>query len=87
MRVRFDGTQVQNEEFARTSGEMLLAATSPLVMAAALIPGHRQARFASLRLAVSADDLDAGHRSEVGSDLCELTLVKVRTNACCVFLS
>ena len=51
---------VLDQEFARTSGEMLLTATSPLVMAAALIPGHRQARFASLRLATSADDPDAG---------------------------
>jgi hypothetical protein len=51
---------VLDQEFARTSGEMLLTATSPLVMAATLIPGHRQARFASLRLTAPIDDLDAG---------------------------
>lgn len=52
---------VLDQELARTSGGMLLSATSPLVMAAALIPGHRQARFASLRLAAAADaDLAAG---------------------------
>ena len=51
---------VLDQEFARTSGETLLTATSPLVMAAALIPGHRQARFASLKLAVPAHDPDAG---------------------------
>lgn len=45
---------VLDQELARTSGGMLLSATSPLVMAAALIPGHRQARFASLRLAAAA---------------------------------
>jgi superfamily II DNA or RNA helicase len=65
----FFSTQLRNEmpihlvldqEFARTSGEMLLTATSPLVMAATIIPGHRQARFASLRLTAPADDLNAG---------------------------
>jgi hypothetical protein len=40
---------------------MLLTATSPLVMAATLIPGHRQARFASLRLTAPADDLGCRH--------------------------
>ena len=51
---------VLDQELARTGGELLLTATSPLVMAATLIPGHRQARFASLRLSAPANDLEAG---------------------------
>lgn len=42
---------VLDQELARTAGGTLLTATSPLVMAATMIPGHRQARFASLKLA------------------------------------
>ncbi|BBX88405.1 hypothetical protein CQY21_20155 [Mycolicibacterium boenickei] len=44
---------VLDQEFARTSGGTLLTATSPLSMAAAAVPGHRQARFASLRITTS----------------------------------
>jgi superfamily II DNA or RNA helicase len=51
---------VLDQELARTGGGVLLSATSPLVMAAALIPGHRQARFASLRLAAPTNDLAPG---------------------------
>lgn len=51
---------VLDQELARTGGGTLLTATSPLVMAATLIPGHRQARFASLRLTVPASELASG---------------------------
>ena len=51
---------VLNQELARTSGGNLLTATSPLVMAAAAVPGHRQARFASLRISASDKDVAAG---------------------------
>jgi superfamily II DNA or RNA helicase len=51
---------ILDQELARIGGGMLLTATSPLVMAATLIPGHRQARFASLKLAVPAHDLAPG---------------------------
>lgn len=46
---------VLDQEFARTGGGTLLTATSPLSMAAAAVPGHRQARFASLRITTSED--------------------------------
>lgn len=42
---------VLDQELARKTGGTLLNATSPLAMAAAEVPGHRQARFASLRVA------------------------------------
>jgi superfamily II DNA or RNA helicase len=51
---------VLDQEHARTTGGMLLTATSPLVMAATLVPGHRQARFASLRVAAPAEGLALG---------------------------
>ena len=51
---------VLDQDLARTGGGMLLTATSPLVMAATLIPGHRQARFASLRLTAAAGELPPG---------------------------
>lgn len=41
---------VLDQELARTGGGTLLTSTSPLVMAAVSVPGHRQARFASLRV-------------------------------------
>ncbi|MEU4364286.1 helicase-related protein [Promicromonospora sp. NPDC023987] len=41
---------VLDQELARTKGGTLLTATSPLVMAAVSVPGHRHARFASLRV-------------------------------------
>ncbi|MBU2667411.1 DEAD/DEAH box helicase [Actinoplanes bogorensis] len=41
---------VLDQEHARTHVGTLLAATSPLAMAAAAVPDHRQARFASLRI-------------------------------------
>lgn len=47
---------VLDQELARTGGGVLLTATSPLTMAATSVPGHRQARFASLR--VSTADVD-----------------------------
>ena len=46
---------VLDQEMARTGGGMLLTATSPLTMAAASVPGHREARFASLRLAAPTE--------------------------------
>lgn len=51
---------VLDQELARTGGGTLLTATSPLAMAATLVPGHRQARFASLRLAAPIEDLTPG---------------------------
>jgi superfamily II DNA or RNA helicase len=51
---------VLDQELARTGGGMLLTATSPLAMAAAAVPGHRQARFASLRLVATAEDVIPG---------------------------
>jgi hypothetical protein len=51
---------ILDQELARTGGGMLLTATSPLTMAAAAVPGHRQARFASLRVPASADDVVPG---------------------------
>lgn len=39
-----------DQELSRTSGLDLLAATHPLVMAAIEVPGHRHARFASIRI-------------------------------------
>jgi hypothetical protein len=41
---------ILDQELARTGGGTLLTAISPLVMAAAAVPGHRQARFASLQV-------------------------------------
>ncbi|GEA80449.1 helicase-related protein [Cellulomonas uda] len=43
-------TFVLDQERARTGGGDLLTATSPLVMSAVDVPGHRQARFASIRI-------------------------------------
>jgi hypothetical protein len=51
---------VLDQERARTGGGTLLTATSPLVMAAVRVPGHRQARFASLRLVAQAEDAAPG---------------------------
>jgi ERCC4-related helicase len=51
---------ILNQELARTGGGNLLTATNPLVMAAAAVPGHRQARFASLRVTASAKDVVPG---------------------------
>lgn len=51
---------VLDQEFARTSGGTLLTATNPLVMAAAGVPGHRQARFACLKIATSDRDVVPG---------------------------
>ena len=51
---------VLDQELARTSGGMLLTATSPLAMAAAAVPGHRQARFASLQVKTSEEDVVPG---------------------------
>lgn len=39
-----------DQELSRTAGIELLSATHPLVMAAAEVPGHRHARFASVRV-------------------------------------
>lgn len=50
-----------DQELARTTGGNLLTSTNPLVMAAVDVPGHRQARFATLRLS-ETDDLAAGQR-------------------------
>lgn len=51
---------VLDQELARTGGGKLLTATSPLAMAAAAVPGHRQARFASLRISAAAGDVVPG---------------------------
>jgi superfamily II DNA or RNA helicase len=51
---------VLDQELARTGGGMLLTATSPLAIAAAAVPSHRQARFASLRLPATAEDVIPG---------------------------
>lgn len=51
---------VLDQEFARKSGGMLLASTNPLVMAAAMVPGHRQSRFASLRVEAAPEDVIPG---------------------------
>lgn len=53
-------TLVLDQEHARTRGGTLLTATSPLTMAAASIPGHRQARFASLRITADRDKVAPG---------------------------
>ncbi|MCV7316125.1 DEAD/DEAH box helicase [Mycolicibacillus parakoreensis] len=51
---------VLDQELARTGGGKLLTATSPLAMAAAAVPGHRQARFASLRLSTATENVSPG---------------------------
>lgn len=48
-----------DQELARTSEIDLLSATHPLVMAAAEVPGHRHARFASVR-ARATEEVAAG---------------------------
>ncbi|MEU7887782.1 helicase-related protein [Microbispora bryophytorum] len=53
-------TLVLDQEHARTYSGTLLTATSPLTMAAAAIPGHRQARFASLRIRRDSDEVAPG---------------------------
>ncbi|MGA5305860.1 DEAD/DEAH box helicase [Nucisporomicrobium flavum] len=54
LRSELPVTLVLDQEYARTRGGTLLTATSPLTMAAAAIPGHRQARFASLRITMES---------------------------------
>lgn len=44
-----------NQEFARISEIDLVSANHPLVMAAVGVPGHRQARFASVQIRATAD--------------------------------
>lgn len=51
---------VLDQELARTGGGTLLTATSPLTVAAVAVPGHRHARFASLRLSADAHDVTPG---------------------------
>lgn len=51
---------VLDQELARIGEGTLLTATSPLAMAAAAVPGHRQARFASLRVSAAASDVRSG---------------------------
>jgi len=53
-------TLVLDQEHARTRGGTLLTATSPLTMAAAAVPGHRQARFASLQITADPDKVEPG---------------------------
>jgi len=55
LRTELPLSLVLEQEFARTSGGTLLTATSPLTMAAATVPSHRQARFASLEITTSED--------------------------------
>lgn len=51
---------VLDQELARTGGGMLLTATSPLTMAAVSVPIHREARFASLRVAARTEIVGPG---------------------------
>ncbi|MDT0169737.1 helicase-related protein [Pseudarthrobacter sp. BRE9] len=51
---------VLDQELARTGGGALLTATSPLVMAAVNVPGHQQARFASLQLLTADPGVESG---------------------------
>lgn len=51
---------VLDQEHARAHGGALLSATSPLTMAAASVPGHRQARFASLLIPGNHDEVAPG---------------------------
>lgn len=52
---------VLDQESARTGSGMLLTSTSPLVMAATTVLGHKQARFASLEINISKESkVDAG---------------------------
>jgi superfamily II DNA or RNA helicase len=51
LREEADLPLVLDQENARTSGGNLLTATHPLVLAAVSVPGHRQARFAHIRVA------------------------------------
>lgn len=51
---------VLDQETARTRGGTLLTATSPLVMAAASVPDHRQARFACLKVLSGEKDVVPG---------------------------
>lgn len=60
LRAELPMTFVLDQEHARTSGGTLLTATSPLVMAAVSVPGHRQARFASLRIHGPSEDSRPG---------------------------
>lgn len=53
-------TLVLDQELARANGGMLLTSTSPLTMAAVSVPGHRQARFASLRVQDRAGEATPG---------------------------
>jgi hypothetical protein len=49
-----------DQELARTGGGTLLTATHPLTVAAVAVPGHRHARFASLRIAAEPADVAPG---------------------------
>ena len=60
LRAEMPISLVLDQELARTGGGTLLTATSPLAMAAAAVPDHRQARFASLRLAASTEGVTPG---------------------------
>ncbi|MGD9525543.1 MAG: helicase-related protein [Pseudonocardia sp.] len=51
LREEADLPLVLDQENARISGGALLTATHPLVLAAVSVPGHRQARFAHIRVA------------------------------------
>jgi superfamily II DNA or RNA helicase len=51
---------VLDQELARTGGGTLLTATSPLTVAAVDVPGHRHARFASLRVSADSNDVVPG---------------------------
>ena len=53
-------TLVLDQEYARAHGGTLLTATSPLAMAAAAVPAHRQARFASLRITADPEKVPPG---------------------------
>jgi superfamily II DNA or RNA helicase len=50
LRDEVDLTLLLDQEAARVSGGDLLTATHPLVLAAVAVPGHRQARFANIRV-------------------------------------
>jgi hypothetical protein len=60
LRAELPMTFVLDQEHARTGGGVLLTATSPLVMAAVSVPGHRQARFASVEIVGHSEESTPG---------------------------
>jgi superfamily II DNA or RNA helicase len=65
LREEDDLPLVLDQENARTSGGALLTATHPLVLAAVSVPGHRQARFAHIRVVDPESLARPGHYAVV----------------------